>query len=155
MTTDDPREDPNVITVEHRTSATPDAVWRVLADGWLYAAWVVGASRVRDVDAGWPAVDTRIHHSVGLWPLLINDTTHVLAVTPREELVLTAKAWPVGVARVVITIEPVEGGCVIRMDEDASSGPGVLLPKLVRQALIAPRNREALRRLELLALGRS
>ena len=155
MTTDDPREDPHVITVEHRTAATPDAVWRVLADGWLYAAWVVGASRVRDVDAGWPAVGTRIHHSVGLWPLLINDTTHVLDMTPHEELVLTAKAWPVGVARVAITIEPVEGGCVIRMDEDASSGPGVALPKLVRQALVAPRNREALRRLELLALGRS
>lgn len=153
--TDDPKEDPSVITVEHRTSATPEAVWQVLADGWLYAAWVVGASRVRDVDAGWPAVGTRIHHSVGLWPLLINDTTHVVGCTAGRELALTAKALPLGVARVVITLEPVEGGCVIRMDEDATSGPGVLMPKLARQALIVPRNREALRRLELLALGRS
>lgn len=155
MATDDPREDQHVITVEHRTSATPDAVWRVLADGWLYAAWVVGASRVRDVDAGWPGVGTRIHHSVGLWPLVINDTTHVLSSRPGEELTLTAKALPLGVARVAITLEAVEGGCLIRMDEDASSGPGMLMPKVVRQALIVPRNREALRRLELLALGRS
>lgn len=154
MTTD-PRADPNVIAVEHRSTATPDAVWRVLADGWLYAVWVVGASRVRDVDADWPAVDARIHHSVGLWPLLINDTTHVLTSTPGRELVLTAKAWPVGVARVAMTLEPAEGGCTIRMDEDAISGPGLLMPRPVRQALIAPRNREALRRLDFLALGRS
>ena len=30
--------------------ATPDQVWQVLADGWLYPLWVVGASRMRDVD---------------------------------------------------------------------------------------------------------
>jgi len=31
-------------------AATPDAIWRVLAD----PLWVVGASRVRDVDETWP-----------------------------------------------------------------------------------------------------
>ena len=30
-------------------------VWDVLGDGWLYPLWVVGASRIRDVDDGWPA----------------------------------------------------------------------------------------------------
>ena len=30
--------------------ATPDQVWKVLADGWLYPLWVVGASRMREVD---------------------------------------------------------------------------------------------------------
>ncbi len=35
----------------HRDVAAPAAaVWGVLADGWLYANWVVGASRVRSVD---------------------------------------------------------------------------------------------------------
>ena len=37
-------------------AATPDQVWRVLADGWLYPLWVVGATRMRDVDEHWPAV---------------------------------------------------------------------------------------------------
>ena len=36
--------------------ATPERVWSVLADGWLYPLFVVGASRMRDVDEGWPAV---------------------------------------------------------------------------------------------------
>ncbi len=27
----------------------------MLSDGWLYASWVVGASRVRDVDPRWPS----------------------------------------------------------------------------------------------------
>ena len=34
--------------------ATPDQVWDVLADGWLYPLWVVGASRMREVDDHWP-----------------------------------------------------------------------------------------------------
>ena len=29
--------------------ATPAQVWSVLADGWLYPLFVVGASRMRDV----------------------------------------------------------------------------------------------------------
>ncbi len=58
--------------------ATPEQVWKVLSDGWLYPLWVVGATRMRDVDEGWPAVGTRLHHSVGSWPLMLDDTTEVL-----------------------------------------------------------------------------
>ena len=68
-----------MIEVDRDIDATPDVVFDVLADGWVYAAWVVGASRVRSVDAGWPREGTRIHHSVGAWPLLVHDTTHVTA----------------------------------------------------------------------------
>ena len=53
--------------------ATPADVFAVLADGWLYPSWVVGASRVRGVDGTWPQPGSRIHHSVGVWPLLIDD----------------------------------------------------------------------------------
>ena len=51
-------------------NATPDQVWEVLSDGWLYPLWVVGASRMREVDDAWPALGARLHHSVGTWPLL-------------------------------------------------------------------------------------
>ena len=43
----------------------PDAVFRVLADGWLFPAWVVGASRMRDVDEQWPVPGAKLHHSFG------------------------------------------------------------------------------------------
>ena len=33
---------------------TPEDVFRVLADGWLYPCWVVGASRMRKVEDTWP-----------------------------------------------------------------------------------------------------
>ena len=36
--------------VTRTVDAPAEAVWAVLADGWLYASWVVGASRVREVD---------------------------------------------------------------------------------------------------------
>jgi hypothetical protein len=33
------------------SACSPQAVFEVLADGWLYPGWVVGASRMRAVDA--------------------------------------------------------------------------------------------------------
>jgi uncharacterized protein YndB with AHSA1/START domain len=74
--------------------APPSAVWAVLSDGWLYSGWVVGASRIRGVDSGWPRPGARIHHSVGSWPALLDDQTQVLRVEPEVELVLQARAWP-------------------------------------------------------------
>ena len=61
---------------------TPDRVWDVLADGWLYPLWVVGATRMRAVDAGWPEVGSKLHHSVGVWPLVLDDNTEVLECEP-------------------------------------------------------------------------
>ena len=61
-----------IVTVSRDVDAPAQAVWDVLADGWDYATWVVGASRVRDVDRTWPAEGSRIHHSFGLWPVVVN-----------------------------------------------------------------------------------
>ncbi|MFC7490722.1 MULTISPECIES: SRPBCC family protein [unclassified Knoellia] len=143
-----------VITVTRDVDAPAQAVWDVLADGWFYATWVVGASRVRDVDDSWPAEDAQIHHSFGIWPLLINDTTRVERSTEPSELILTARGWPAGEARVAISITPRDGGCTVKIEEDASSGPGTLIPKPARQLAIGPRNVEALRRLAFLVEGR-
>mgnify|MGYP001172533800 CR=1 FL=1 len=140
-----------VVTVSREIDASPDAVWAVLADGWLYPSWVVGASRMRAVDPGWPGVGSELHHSVGVWPVLIDDTTTVVACVPRRELVLQARGWPAGEATVHLTIEERAGGCVVVMDEDVVRGPGLLIPGPVRTAVIAPRNVESLRRLAYLA----
>ncbi len=145
----------NQAEVTRVVKAPAEAVWAILADGWLYATWVVGASRVRDVDEGWPAAGKRIHHSFGTWPLLIHDTTSVERSTEPSELVLTARGWPFGEARVQVTIEPNgPAECIVTLVEDASAGPGQLVPKPARQLLITPRNTEALRRLAYLAEGR-
>ena len=62
------------------TTATTEQVWSVLADGWSYAMWVVGASRIRAVDTNWPAPGSRIHHSVGVWPVVLSDHTESVSV---------------------------------------------------------------------------
>lgn len=144
-----------VITVTRDIDAPAQAVWDVLADGWFYATWVVGASRVRGVDPEWPAEDARIHHSFGVWPTVLSDTTHVLSSSEPSELVLKARGWPVGEAKVVLTIIPgSDESCTVAMAEDAVSGPGTLLPRPLRQLAIGPRNVEALRRLAYIAEGK-
>ena len=145
-----------MIEVQRFVQACAQDVFDVLADGWLYSSWVVGASRVRSVDVGWPAAGTRIHHSVGVWPLLLNDTTRVVVCERPERLTLLARTWPVGEADVELELRD-EGprACVVTMREDVAAGPGRLLPRPLHQAALAPRNAEALRRLAYLAEGRA
>lgn len=132
----------------------PEDVFEVLGDGWSYATWVVGAARIRGVDPGWPVTGSRIHHSVGVWPLLISDTTVVEEVDAPQLLQLRVKAWPTGEGRVVIHCEPhPEGGTTVTMDEWAVSGPAKLMPRPVQDVALHARNTEALRRLAYLAEG--
>jgi hypothetical protein len=137
---------------------SPADVFSVLSDGWSYATWVVGAARIRDVDADWPAPGSSIHHSVGFWPLLIHDHTDVEAVQEPHLLQLIARAWPTGEARVLIRIEPVAGDpakSLVSIEEDAVSGPSKLIPPPLIHPMLKARNNEALRRLAYLAEGRS
>lgn len=141
--------------VSRSVAAPAQAVWDVLSDGWLYATWVVGASRVRQVDLDWPAPASRLHHSVGLWPAVLSDSTVVEEAEPPHRLVLRARGWPLGEALVEITVVPDGAGdCTVTIAEDADDGPGKLVPMPVRQLGILPRNHEALRRLALIAEGR-
>ncbi|MEO8284201.1 MAG: SRPBCC family protein [Pseudarthrobacter sp.] len=128
-------------------------VWKVIADGWLYSGWVVGATRIRAVDAHWPEAGSRLHHSVGVWPLVIDDTSRVSAVEPGRSLELVARGWPLGEAKVVITLEDLGAQCRVTIAEDAIRGPGKLVPKMLRDPLIDVRNTETLKRLELMAAG--
>jgi uncharacterized protein YndB with AHSA1/START domain len=142
-------------TTTRSVSATPEQVWEVLADGWLYPLFVVGASRMRDVDESWPAVGAKLHHSVGTWPLLIDDTTEVLEVEEGRRLLLKARGWPAGEAHVDISLRPDGDATLVTMEEDATAGPGVLVPKPLRDAQLHWRNVEALRRLAFLVEGRT
>ncbi len=134
-------------------ACTPDDVFRVLADGWLFPSWVVGASRMRDVAEEWPAPGSRLHHSFGVWPALIDDATEVVAYDPPRRLVLTAKGWPLGEARVDIQVKPHPEGCLVRIQEEAVAGPGSLVPRPVMDLALQLRNAETLHRLAYLAEG--
>jgi hypothetical protein len=136
-------------------SCTPQDVFDVLSDGWSYATWVVGAARIREVDAGWPAPGKRIHHSVGLWPVLISDTTEVEHVDAPHELRLKVRAWPTGEGVVKLTCLPRDDHTEVVMEEQLLSGPVSLLPKAVQDLMLHPRNVEALRRLGYLAERRA
>jgi hypothetical protein len=133
------------------TTATRQQVWDVLADGWTYSQWVVGNTRMRAVDPPWPEPGSKIHHTIGVWPIVLNDETEVESATPIEELVLHAKGRPFGGARITLRLYDTLDGCRIEMAEVPLGGPLNLLPRRVALALAYPRNRECLARLAALA----
>ncbi|MFC9660696.1 SRPBCC family protein [Nocardia sp. NPDC127606] len=138
-----------------RTIQAPVAeVFAILADGWSYASWVVGASHIRGVDDTWPEVGARIHHSVGPWPCTIQDTTAVRAVDPPHSIELDARLWPIGAAVVRVELRAVgPTSCEVVMNERAIRGPSRLLPHAIQALVLVPRNRESLSRLADLAEG--
>jgi uncharacterized protein YndB with AHSA1/START domain len=139
-------------------NCTPEDVFAVLEDGWSYGMWVVGAARIRDVDAAWPQKGSRIHHSVGAWPLLLSDNTEVEEVDAPHRLQLRVKAWPTGEGRVIISCTPtgeVGRETEVVIEERAVSGPAKLVPAAVQDMMLHHRNIEALRRLAYLAENRA
>lgn len=134
-------------------ACTPDDVFRVLGNGWLYPAWVVGASRMRDVDEAWPGPGAELHHSVGTWPALLDDTTVMEEWEPTSRAVLRARGWPVGEARVTIRVRRQGNGCLVRIDEEPVKGPATLLPRFLTTPMLRWRNAETLHRLAYLAEG--
>jgi uncharacterized protein YndB with AHSA1/START domain len=140
--------------VERQIAATPEQIFDVFSDGWLLPTWVVGATHIRDVDDSWPAPKSRVHHQVGAWPFMISDTTAVVTCERPRELVLQARAWPFGEARVELTVEASEGGSLVRMAEAPSHGTARLLYGSVQRKLLTARNRESLARLAAVAENR-
>ena len=133
--------------------APPEAVFEVLADPRHYGNWVVGASTTRSVDGPWPAVGSVLHHSQ---MLLIHDTTTVRACEPGRRIALEARARPLVVADVSVTLEPAGDGTRIVLDETVTGGLAGVLPGVVSDALIQVRNIEAVKRLKRLTeIGRA
>lgn len=130
---------------------TPQAVFDVLTDGWTYATWVVGAARIRKVDEEFPAVGSRIHHSVGAWPVLISDTTEIEECEPPRLLQLRVAAWPAGAGRVRILCEEEGDRTRVTMHETSVAGPAKLIPAPLEAVALRMRNQETLMRLAYLA----
>lgn len=142
-------------TVSRTIRANRERVWEVLADGWAYPLFVVGAARMRAVDDEWPEVGSRIHHSVGLWPALIDDYTEVKDVEPLRRLRLRARGWPLGEAAVEFRLSDKDGGTHVEIEEVVAAGPGRLIPQPFKGLSLTWRNVETLRRLAYVAEVRS
>lgn len=137
------------------TGLQPADVFDVLRDGGTYAHWVVGTRLIRTVEPGWPAVGTALHYTIGYGPLRKDDETRSRAYEPDRLLVLEARAWPAGTARIALRAEPVEDGTLVTIDEHPERGPAKLLHNPVADLLIRTRNVETLRRLEAQARRRA
>jgi uncharacterized protein YndB with AHSA1/START domain len=132
-----------------RVIALPrDAVWRTLADGHVYADWVVGTSHIRGVDASWPEPGSRLHYTVGRGPLRHEGHTEVVAVESGRRLQLEAHAWPAGSVHIDIGLAESPEGTVVTMVEEPKRGILARLHNPIGDAVLKLRNVEALRRLE-------
>jgi hypothetical protein len=136
------------VAVRHRLiQATPEAVWDVLADGDLYAEWVVGPSEVTPKDGQWPEVGATIAYEVRLGPLRLQNESVVRRCVPGSELELEAKAGRLGTARIAVELRSWGEQCLVIVDEHPLRGPGGLLHNVGVEALIQVRHRAMLARL--------
>lgn len=134
---------------------SPAAVWATLSDGWLYATWVIGTSKIRSVDRDFPADGTKIHHGFGLWPIMIEDESEVLECRPEQRLVLQARGWPMGEATTVVELQPHGTGTALRLFETPTKGPGAWLNNPLAEAVLRKRLAEMLDRLTRICEGRA
>lgn len=136
-----------------RFACTPEQVFDALADPWVYPTWVVGASRLRAADDTFPRPGSALHHSIGVWPFVLNDLSRIETWDPPHRLVLEARTWPIGAQRVTIEVRPSASGCVVRMEEHSVAGVAARIPRLIADPILYFRNAETLRRLEWVAKG--
>jgi carbon monoxide dehydrogenase subunit G len=136
---------------EIEIQAPPERVWEVLADPQCFDDWVVGAQNVRDADASWPAVGSKLHHSTGVGPLTIDDETSVEVSERPTRLVLLAQVGAAGAFRVTLELRAAAGGTTLWMHEEAVDGIADHVPGT--DSAIHVRNEFSLERLKGLAEG--
>jgi hypothetical protein len=106
------------------------------------------------VDPDWPSPGSRIDHSLGLWPLLLQDHTQAVQFDPDGLLVLHAHIHVLGQMQIRLEVNPAPEGCRVRFYERSMHGPVCALRPL-EPVLLAARNRESLLRLSAIARGRT
>jgi uncharacterized protein YndB with AHSA1/START domain len=135
------------VTVTHRIlAARPAEVFAVLTDPTSYPSWLVGAKRIRDVSADWPAPGSTFAHVVGFGPVSVADRTTVLEIDPPARLRLRVRARPAIAATVEFELEESNGETTLRMVEDPVGHYRFLAPLM--EPLIRLRNERSLERLQ-------
>jgi uncharacterized protein YndB with AHSA1/START domain len=140
--------------VEMHFDTTPERTFEVLSQPRHYGFWVTGSREIEDHDPRWPQPGSAFRHTQGVWPLLISDTTSVVACDAPRRLELEARVRPLLVARIILELFPQNGGTRVRMEEVPAGGVLELPLKLPPwPLLLQARNKESLRRLRRLAEG--
>jgi uncharacterized protein YndB with AHSA1/START domain len=132
-------------------AAAPDAVWEVLADPRSYAHWVVGSSQTRGVTGRWPATGSRFHHTQGIGPLGLRDTTEVIESRPPERLVLEVRNASSAGGAGRASLDRHGRGTWLTIRESPFAGLAGRFGGPLLEPLITFRNLESLRRLRRLA----
>ena len=140
-------------TTSRFIAAPPESVWAELADGWTYSSWVPGTSKIRAVDSTWPAEGSKIHHSVGIWPVVLQDETESMHCEQPHRLTLQARGWPAGQAVVDFALEATAGGTTVTAHETPTHGPGAWINNPLLEAVLHRRVGEMLDRLGRIAEG--
>jgi len=116
-----------------------------------------GDVHVETVEGTWPEVGAVLHHTQ---MLVLHDTTEVRESEPPRRLLLEARARPLVVAMVSVTLEPDRDGTRTILEEWPVAGLAAAVPGFIADELIHLRNHEAAKRLKRLteigrALGRA
>ncbi len=135
-------------TIEAHVDASAERCFDVLCDPRSYAYWVLGSRQIRDADADWPAVGSKLHHTVAAG---IQDHTEVEEVVPNRKLRLRAKVRPLGTAMVTVTMRPEDGGTTLCLEEGPADLASRLLFNPVADKLLHARNEVSIDRLRKLA----
>jgi uncharacterized protein YndB with AHSA1/START domain len=119
----------------------------VLTDPTTYPEWLVGAQRIRDVDASWPRPGSRFHHLVGFGPVQIPDHTEVLAIEQDRMLRLKVRARPFISAEATFRVIGDERRCVVTLEEEPTVRSVGNLVRVVMDPTMHARNHRSLHRL--------
>ena len=109
--------------------------------------WVLGARRIRSVDASWPDEGSRFHHAIGNAAGELHDSSKVLERDRPHRIVLEVRFRPTGVARVTIETAESQEGTEVVLEEHPERGPFALLPRVVTDPMLWVRNLVSLQRL--------
>ena len=133
---------------------SPDAVFAVASDPWRFADWVVGAKKIRNVDANVAGDRQPVPPPVRRRPPQHRRLHRPGAARPAQAH-RPAGPRPPGRRRPRATIDlvPAAGGTEVHIEEHPVSGVAERIDNPLLTALIVARNRRSLRRLEKLVAG--
>lgn len=136
--------------VEAYVEASAERCFEVLSDPRSYAYWVVGSREVKDAGSDWPAVGSKLHHTIAFW---LKDHTVVEEMEPNRKLRLRARARPAGTAFVTVTMRPEGTGTRIFLEEGPADPLSRLAFNPITDRILRWRNRVSVDRLKDLAEG--
>ncbi len=134
--------------------SSPAQVWGILADGWLYPLWMVGATAARSLEGGWPASGATMRHQTGFWPFAFNERTEVIESREESRLSLRIIGPLLGEVHLTLDLTATGSATEVTLDRTLVSGPRRVIPTPLRMRILEPWGRETLSRLAFVAENR-